>query len=190
MALRIWNSRTNSKENKDKNSDYLRQLKKPMKFSGIQYNDTHPVMMILELIRILLDEEFLPFDKTFDLFKKDLVIFVIPSCRNHYKNDPHMLFEKFFPRHLYIISEINETFLSSMKLFISDRNQLAAMVKETLVITLYPQNQLFDAQIKRIHEYKRQTLSLFSAIDRYLFLVENALSSEKIVPELLILVEK
>jgi starch phosphorylase len=38
-------------------------------------------------------------------------------------------------------------------------------------IELNPEVQLFDVQVKRIHEYKRQALNLFSVIDRYLQII-------------------
>lgn len=34
--------------------------------------------------------------------------------------------------------------------------------------TEVPTNALYDVQIKRIHEYKRQHLNMFSVISRYL----------------------
>jgi starch phosphorylase len=38
-------------------------------------------------------------------------------------------------------------------------------------IELNPELQMFDVQVKRIHEYKRQALNLFSIIDRYLQII-------------------
>jgi starch phosphorylase len=40
-----------------------------------------------------------------------------------------------------------------------------------LHITLNPEIQMFDIQVKRIHEYKPQTLNIFSIIHRYLTII-------------------
>jgi starch phosphorylase len=40
-------------------------------------------------------------------------------------------------------------------------------------ITLDPETTMFDVQVKRIHEYKRQALNLFSVIDRYLRIIDG-----------------
>lgn len=45
--------------------------------------------------------------------------------------------------------------------------KLAALVKETTDVDLDP-TVLFDVQVKRIHEYKRQQLNIFAVIHRYL----------------------
>ncbi len=52
------------------------------------------------------------------------------------------------------------------------KEQLAAYIKEVEGIELDP-NSLFDIQIKRLHEYKRQLLNAFYILDLYYRLKEN-----------------
>lgn len=63
-----------------------------------------------------------------------------------------------------------------LKRFISikkeKKSQLAAYVKENEGIEIDP-NSLFDIQIKRLHEYKRQLLSAFQILNLYYDLKEN-----------------
>ena len=56
---------------------------------------------------------------------------------------------------------------------------LAAFVQETQGLTLNP-DSLFDVQVKRIHEYKRQLLSVMHVIHEYLSLMDE--SVEPTVP--------
>ncbi|KAL3438015.1 glycosyl transferase [Aspergillus tetrazonus] len=49
----------------------------------------------------------------------------------------------------------------------SNKLRLAKHIKETTGYSVNP-NSLFDVQVKRIHEYKRQQLNIFGVIDRYL----------------------
>lgn len=50
---------------------------------------------------------------------------------------------------------------------IANKVRLAKYIKETNGVVLNPQ-ALFDIQVKRMHEYKRQQLNVFGAINRYL----------------------
>jgi starch phosphorylase len=58
----------------------------------------------------------------------------------------------------------------------ANKVRLAKYIKSTLGVTVNPA-ALFDVQVKRIHEYKRQQLNIFGVIHRYLQL--KALSPEE-----------
>jgi starch phosphorylase len=53
-----------------------------------------------------------------------------------------------------------------MQVKIANKQRLARMIADTMDIAVDP-NSMFDAQIKRIHEYKRQLLNLLHVITRY-----------------------
>jgi len=61
----------------------------------------------------------------------------------------------------------------------ANKASLAAFVQETQGLTLNP-DSLFDVQVKRIHEYKRQLLSVMHVIHEYLSLTEEG--TEPAVP--------
>lgn len=52
---------------------------------------------------------------------------------------------------------------------LANKQRLANYIKETLDVTVNPK-AIFDVQVKRIHEYKRQQLNIFGVIHRYLAL--------------------
>jgi glycogen phosphorylase len=54
----------------------------------------------------------------------------------------------------------------------ANKERLARVIRETTQITVDP-GSLFDIQIKRIHEYKRQLLNVMHIIHEYLCLVED-----------------
>lgn len=56
--------------------------------------------------------------------------------------------------------------------------RLAELIKETNGVTVNP-DALFDIQVKRIHEYKRQQLNILGVIHRYLKLKEMAPEERK-----------
>ena len=77
----------------------------------IQMNDTHPAMVVPELMRIFVDKEDLEWDKAWEL--------TVNACgyTNHtllpeaLERWPVSMFERLLPRHLQIIYEINSRFL-------------------------------------------------------------------------------
>jgi len=54
----------------------------------------------------------------------------------------------------------------------ANKQRLARVIKETTGVTVNP-DSMFDVQVKRIHEYKRQLLNVMHVIHLYLELIEN-----------------
>jgi starch phosphorylase len=53
-----------------------------------------------------------------------------------------------------------------------NKERLAKIIKEATGVTVNP-NSLFDVQVKRIHEYKRQLLNVMNIIHQYLRVIED-----------------
>ncbi|EKX33321.1 glucan phosphorylase [Guillardia theta CCMP2712] len=94
----------------------------------IQLNDTHPALGIVELLRILLDEEDLPWDQAWDITTN---IFnytnhtVLPEALEKWSVS---MIERLIPRHMQLIWEINHRFLQLVSLRWPDEtSRLAAM---------------------------------------------------------------
>ncbi|KAL7273047.1 Non-essential glycogen phosphorylase [Rhizina undulata] len=65
-----------------------------------------------------------------------------------------------------------------MEIKLAAKVRLAKFIKETTEINLNP-HALFDVQVKRIHEYKRQQMNIFGVIYRYLRLKEMTPAERK-----------
>ncbi|MDX9799823.1 MAG: glycogen/starch/alpha-glucan phosphorylase [Spirochaetia bacterium] len=96
--------------------------------TAIQLNDTHPALAIPELMRKLVDEERIPWDVAWNICHK---IFgftnhtLMPEALEVW---PVEMFEKYLPRHIEIIYQINQKFLQKVSTaFPYDMGKLANM---------------------------------------------------------------
>ncbi len=94
---------------------------------AIQLNDTHPSMAVPELMRILLDEAKLGWDKAWDLTRRTLAYTNHTLLPEALEKWPVAWFERLLPRHLEIIYEINRRLLDEVRArFPGDERRIAA----------------------------------------------------------------
>jgi len=95
---------------------------------AVQLNDTHPAMAVAELMRILLDDEGLGWDESWDLTVRTLAYTNHTLLPEALEKWPVRFFELACPRLLEIIYEINRRFLSDVRhQFPDDSARLARM---------------------------------------------------------------
>ncbi|WP_103664962.1 glycogen/starch/alpha-glucan phosphorylase [Gracilimonas amylolytica] len=111
--------------------DIIRRFKKqyndftkfPDKVS-IQCNDTHPNLAIPELMRHLLDEEHMEWEKAWDITVRSMAYTNHTLLPEALEKWPVSLVRNLLPRHLNIIYEINRRFLDDVKIKLGEDKNL------------------------------------------------------------------
>ena len=95
---------------------------------AVQMNDTHPSISVAELMRLLIDQHGLPWEKAWETTRATLGYTnhtLLPEALEKWSLQ---LFQRLLPRHLEIIYEINRRFLDEVKVkFPGDADRLRRM---------------------------------------------------------------
>ncbi|WP_445489310.1 glycogen/starch/alpha-glucan phosphorylase [Niallia sp. 03133] len=97
--------------------NYKQQYKDIKKFHqhiSIHINDTHPVLAIPELMRILLDKEGLSWDEAWEITKNTISYTNHTTLSEALEKWPIYIFQPLLPRIYMIINEINERFCKNL----------------------------------------------------------------------------
>nr|AAO86575.1 glycogen phosphorylase [Tritrichomonas foetus] len=103
--------------------DIIRRLKTVQKadvrelprYAAIQLNDTHPTVMVAELLRILVDEENIPFDEAYDICTKVFSYTCHTLMPEALEKWGVPMFENVLPRHLQLIYQLNQLFIDQLR---------------------------------------------------------------------------
>ena len=93
---------------------------------AVQLNDTHPAIAVAELMRLLLDEHGLPWERAWEVSRAALAYTnhtLLPEALERW---PVPLFARLLPRHLEIIYEINRRFLDEVRVRYPDDGERVA----------------------------------------------------------------
>ena len=95
---------------------------------AVQLNDTHPAISVAELMRLLIDEYEITWDKAWEITQKTLAYTnhtLLPEALEKWALS---LFGSLLPRHLEIIYEINRRFLDEVRIrYPGDDQKLASL---------------------------------------------------------------
>ena len=121
---------------KKKHSDIRKFYEK----ATFQMNDTHPTVVVAELMRILLDEEGLEWDEAWEVTTKTVAYTNHTIMAEALEKWPIELFSRLLPRIYQIIEEINRRFVEQIqKKYPGNQEKIAKMAI------------IYDGQVKMAH---------------------------------------
>ncbi|MCY4018639.1 MAG: glycogen/starch/alpha-glucan phosphorylase [Chloroflexi bacterium] len=116
----------------------------------IHLNDSHPVIAIAELMRLLIDLHHLPWDRAWDITTRTFAATQHTLLPEALEKWPVWLLERVLPRHLEIIFEINHRFLDEVRM--SYPNDLER-VSRLSIIEEGPEKQVRMANLACVGSY-------------------------------------
>uniref|UniRef100_I2PXW2 Alpha-1,4 glucan phosphorylase n=1 Tax=Desulfovibrio sp. U5L TaxID=596152 RepID=I2PXW2_9BACT len=93
-----------------------RNIEELPEFTAIQLNDTHPALAVAELMRLLVDERRVPWDRAWNITNRTLSFTNHTLMPESLEMWPVDLMQKVLPRHLQVIYEINRRFLDEIRI--------------------------------------------------------------------------
>lgn len=145
--------------------------------NAIQLNDTHPTLAVVELMRVLMDEENIPWDAAWDITVKTF------SYTNHTLLAEALekwtvdLLQRVLPRHMQIIFEINHRFLQKVEIAHPGNGDLMRRVS---LVEEGPQKQVRMAHLCVVASNK---VNGVSALHSELLRTETMADFAKIYPD-------
>ncbi|MFP5205861.1 MAG: glycogen/starch/alpha-glucan phosphorylase [Acidobacteriota bacterium] len=107
---------------------------------AIQLNDTHPVLAVVELMRVLIDEKDLSWDEAWEITQATFGYTNHTLSEEALERWPVSLLNRVLPRHLQLIQEINRRFLEHLtRIFPGDATRARRL---TLVDESEPAHQV------------------------------------------------
>jgi starch phosphorylase len=118
---------------------------------AIQLNDTHPTIAIPEMMRLLVDEYYLPWEPAWAITLNIFAYTCHTLMPEALEKWPVSLFESLLPRHLQIIYEINRRFLDQVRQrFPGDEQRIQRMS----LIEEHPERQVRMAHLAAVGSFK------------------------------------
>jgi starch phosphorylase len=119
--------------------------------AAIQLNDTHPTIAIAELMRLLVDDYLVPWERAWDITRQVFAYTCHTLLPEALEKWPVALFAQVLPRHLQIIYEINARFLAGVR---ESYPGDSARVQRMSIIEEEPERQVRMAHLATVGSFR------------------------------------